>query len=60
MFVHIDTDDDPATARKFGVSGIPDTRFLTNDGKQVHKFVGYGGVSHVLGEMSKARKMAGQ
>lgn len=60
MFVYIDTDDQPATASKFGVSGIPDTRFLTNDGKQVHKFVGYGSVSQVLGEMEKARQMAGR
>ncbi|MCH8274385.1 MAG: thioredoxin family protein [Armatimonadetes bacterium] len=60
VFVHIDTDHQPGVARRFGVGGIPDIRFLTKDGTEVHKFVGYKPVAGVIAEMNKARKMAGQ
>lgn len=57
VFCDIDTDEQPALARQYGVSGIPDLRFLTKDGREVHKVVGYKGMA-LLADMEKARQMA--
>ncbi len=59
VFVHIDTDHQKDVAKKFGVSGIPDLRFLTNDGTEVHKVVGYKGMA-VLGDFDIAKQKAGR
>lgn len=56
VFVDIDTDEQPALARQYGVSGIPDLRFLKSDGTEVHKVVGYKGMA-VLQDFDKAREM---
>ncbi|MBV6503971.1 MAG: hypothetical protein AKCLJLPJ_02066 [Fimbriimonadales bacterium] len=56
VFVHIDTDSQPGLAQQFGVSGIPDLRFLKNDGTEVHKVVGYKGMA-LLQDMEYARKL---
>ena len=59
VFVHIDTDKQPAVAARFGVGGIPDLRFLTNDGTEVHKVVGFIGM-RLLGEFDVAKGKAGR
>lgn len=57
VFVEIDTDHNKADASKFGVGGIPDIRFLTKDGEEVHKVVGFKGMA-ILEDMNRARSMA--
>jgi thiol-disulfide isomerase/thioredoxin len=56
VLVDIDTDEQEALARKYGVSGIPDLRFLKPDGTQVHKVVGYKGMA-LLDDMRAALEM---
>lgn len=41
ILVEIDTDDQPAIARKYGVNPIPDIRFFSPKGKQVDQVIGY-------------------
>ncbi|HMS54336.1 MAG TPA: thioredoxin domain-containing protein [Fimbriimonadaceae bacterium] len=60
VFVDIDTDHNPGIAKQFNVSGIPDIRFLTADGKEIHKVVGYGGKASFLAEMNKAKSAGGK
>jgi len=55
VFVHIDTDTNQALAEKFGIGGIPDLRWLKNDGTEVHKVVGYKGMA-ILGDFDIARE----
>lgn len=56
VFVDIDTDEQSGLARQYGVSGIPDLRFLRSDGTEVHKVVGYKGMA-LLQDMESARNM---
>jgi outer membrane lipoprotein-sorting protein len=56
VFVDIDTDDQAALARQYGVSGIPDLRFLKSDGTEVHKVVGFKGMA-LLQDLEKAKDM---
>ncbi|MEQ1821800.1 MAG: thioredoxin family protein [Fimbriimonadaceae bacterium] len=42
---------------KFGVTALPTVVFLKADGTEFHKFVGYGGVKQVLGEVEKAKSL---
>lgn len=60
VFVDIDTDHNPGIAKQFNVSGIPDIRFLTADGREIHKVVGYGGKASFLAEMNKAKAAGGK
>jgi len=59
VFVHIDTDNQKDLAARFGVGGIPDLRFLTNDGTEVHKVVGFKGMA-LLGDFDIAKSKAGR
>jgi thiol:disulfide interchange protein DsbD len=43
VLVKIDTDRYPELARRFGVSGLPDIRFLGSDGYEKKKLVDYQG-----------------
>jgi thiol-disulfide isomerase/thioredoxin len=45
VFVDIDTDEQPALAKKFGATAIPDLHFLKNDGSEVHRVIGYKGMA---------------
>jgi outer membrane lipoprotein-sorting protein len=56
VFVDIDTDDQASLARQYGVSGIPDLRFLKSDGTEVHKVVGFKGMA-LLQDLEKAKDM---
>lgn len=57
VFCQIDTDEQKGLASEFGVSGIPDIRFLEADGRtEVHKVVGYKPKAEFLAEMRKAIK----
>lgn len=56
VFVHIDVDNNKSTAQQFGIGGIPDIRFLKNDGTEVHKVVGYKGMA-ILDDCDKAREL---
>ncbi len=38
VFLSIDTDEHPDLARKFGVVGLPDIRFLDADGEEVRRY----------------------
>ncbi len=58
ILVKIDTDEQPKVAQKYGVSGIPDIRFLAPDGSQVSKVVGYKG-ERLLDDMRSAKSAAG-
>ncbi|MDQ2985851.1 MAG: thioredoxin family protein [Armatimonadota bacterium] len=59
VFVHIDTDKQKAVAQRFGIGGIPDLRFLTNDGTEVHKVVGFIGMA-LLAEFDVAKAKGGR
>lgn len=59
VFVHIDTDHQKDLAKRFGVGGIPDLRFLTNDGTEVHKVVGFKGMA-LLADFDIAKAKAGR
>ena len=59
VFVHIETEKQPAVAARFGVGGIPDLRYLTNDGKEVNKLGGFIGM-RLLGEFDVAKGKAGR
>lgn len=59
VFVHIDVDEQPGVAQRFGVNAIPDMRFLTKEGKEVHRVIGYRPLGELLQEMERARSMAG-
>lgn len=37
VFLKVDTDDHASLARHFGVEGLPDIRFLTRDGIEMHR-----------------------
>ncbi len=41
VLVHINTDEDKATAGKYGVGGIPDIRVMKSDGTSVHQVLGF-------------------
>jgi len=53
VFVHIDVDEQKSVAQQYGVGGIPDLRFLKNDGTEVGKVVGYKGMA-LIEDMDKA------
>ncbi len=55
VLVDIDTDKNPDLAKKYGASSIPDFRFLTKDGKEVHQVVGSRPTSEFVAEMEKAK-----
>lgn len=55
VLVDIDTDKQPEIASKYGASSIPDFRFLTADGKEVHQVVGSRPTSEFVAEMEKAK-----
>lgn len=54
VLVDIDTDKQGELAAKYGASSIPDFRFLTSDGKEVHQVVGSRPVNEFVAEMEKA------
>ncbi len=56
VLVDIDTDKQPALAKKFKVSGIPDIRFVTPGGREVGKLVGFDGPEPLLEALAKAKK----
>lgn len=58
VFVDIDTDEQSALASQYGVTGIPDLRFLKADGTEVHRVVGYKGMA-LLDDMKLALQKAG-
>lgn len=41
VFLKIDTDLHPATAKRFGVAGLPDIRILAPDGSEQKRIVGF-------------------
>jgi len=41
ILLKIDTDEHPEIAKHFNVSGLPDIRFLTPDGEEIKKFLGF-------------------
>jgi thiol-disulfide isomerase/thioredoxin len=55
VLVKIDVDEQPAIAKKYGVTAMPTVKFLNADGAVVHEFVGYVGPDQVFGELGKAR-----
>ncbi|HWP30224.1 MAG TPA: thioredoxin fold domain-containing protein [Fimbriimonadales bacterium] len=46
-------------AREFKVDMVPTVVFLTGDGKEVHRFVGFVPPDGFLGELETAKKNAG-
>lgn len=59
LLTKVDVDRETATAQRYGVEAMPTVKFLKSDGTVLHEFVGYGGPAQVLGEIRKARQMAG-
>lgn len=59
LLTKVDVDVETATAKRYGVEAMPTVKFLKSDGTVLHEFVGYGGPAQVLGEIRKARQMAG-
>lgn len=55
VFVHIDTDYNKSLASSYGVSGIPDFRYLKADRTEVDKQVGYGGIGSIISKMESAK-----
>ena len=60
VFVHIDIDEQPAVAHNWNVNAIPSIKFLNTDVQVIHEFLGYKPLPEFLGEMNKARQMAGR
>jgi thiol-disulfide isomerase/thioredoxin len=59
VFISIDIDQQPAVAQRFGISAIPDLRFLDADGNQIHKTIGYKGMA-LLADFDTAKSNAGR
>jgi thiol-disulfide isomerase/thioredoxin len=59
VFISIDIDEQKSVAQKYGISAIPDLRFLDADGNQIHKTVGYKGMA-LLGDFDVAKSNAGR
>lgn len=59
ILVKIDIDEQPALAQKYGVSSIPNVKFLKADGSVAHEFLGYASPEQVYGELDKARSKKG-
>jgi thiol:disulfide interchange protein len=55
VLVDIDIDTHSDLSGKYQVSGIPDIRFLTPDGKEVGRAVGYGGTDRLLEALDQAK-----
>lgn len=51
----MNAEQQPAVAKKYGVTGYPTIEFLDSDGNAVHEAVGYRPLSAFLAEMDKAR-----
>ncbi len=43
VFVKVDTDEHPQLAKRFGVVGLPDIRFLSPNGNEVRRFLDFQG-----------------
>lgn len=50
----IDVDEEPALAKRYGISAMPTVKFVNEKGDVVHEFVGYGGPHQVFQEMQTA------
>ena len=53
ILLKIDTDENPAFAKHFGVSGLPDIRFLDPDGTEVKKLRGFQAAETFAPELQK-------
>ncbi len=60
VFVHIDTDQQPAVSSNWGVRALPTIKFLKADASLIHEFLGYRPLPQFLQEMDKARQMGGK
>ncbi|MBI1756442.1 MAG: thioredoxin family protein [Fimbriimonas ginsengisoli] len=58
VLVTVDVDAQRELALKYKVSSIPDIRFLSPNGKEVGRLIGYGGEQRLIGELAKARRAA--
>ena len=52
VFLRIDTDEHPELAKIFGVLGIPDTRFLSSDGQELRKLLGFQDARQITKELN--------
>lgn len=52
VFLRIDTDEHPELAKIFGVLGIPDTRFLSSDGQELRKLLGFRDARQITEELN--------
>lgn len=53
VLLKIDTDENPEIAKHFGVSGLPDIRFLDSDGTEVKKLRGFQAAETFAPELQK-------
>lgn len=53
VLCHVDVDEEPALAQKYGISGIPDIRILDKDGTQLGQMVGYRPTEELVAELNK-------
>lgn len=53
VLLKIDTDENPEIAKYFGVSGLPDIRFLDPDGTEVKKLRGFQAAESFAPELQK-------
>jgi thiol:disulfide interchange protein DsbD len=60
VLVKIDTDRQPGLARQMGVIGLPDIRFVSPDGKILHRLRGFQDAESLAGELRRFIKMVGQ
>lgn len=55
VLVKIDIDEQPGLASKYGVSSIPNVKFLKSSGEQFDEMVGYGGFRPTLDKVKSAK-----
>lgn len=60
VLVKIDTDQQPEIAERLGVVGLPDIRFVSPEGKVIHRLRGYQDAETFAGELQRFIQAVGR